>query len=91
MTAASLAFLTPMHTRAHAHAHAHVQAGVPAASLRASLLRCGINVSVSLLASTRIEFEERGLREVVRASVHYFNTTEEIDLFVAAVAAMPPL
>ena len=29
-----------------------------------------------------VSFEKRGLKAVVRASLHYFNTDEEIDIFV---------
>lgn len=44
-----------------------------------------INVSVSTAASQRLDFEGRGLERVVRASVHYFNTEEELGLLVAAL------
>ncbi len=47
-----------------------------------------INVSVSSIGSTRYEFEARDLREVVRASVHYFNTESEVHVLVDAVAAL---
>lgn len=40
-----------------------------------------MNVSVSLQEYARLDLEERGLPSVVRASVHYYNTQEEIDLF----------
>ncbi len=40
-----------------------------------------INVSTSKGAGSLISFSNRGLTEVVRASVHYFNTEEEIDYF----------
>jgi selenocysteine lyase/cysteine desulfurase len=38
-----------------------------------------INVSVTSLSSTRIDMESRGLDSMVRASVHYYNTEEELD------------
>lgn len=41
----------------------------------------GINVSVSLQEYARIDLEERGLPSIVRASVHYYNSSEEIDRF----------
>ena len=41
-----------------------------------------INVSVSEGSGNFVLFQHRGLKEVVRASVHYYNTTEEIDYFV---------
>lgn len=46
----------------------------------------GINVSVSRCPSTRIDFEQRGLHEVVRASVHYYNTEEELDSLIYVLA-----
>jgi selenocysteine lyase/cysteine desulfurase len=41
----------------------------------------GINVSVSDGSGNLVSFEQRGLTSVVRASVHYFNTEQEIDYF----------
>jgi cysteine desulfurase/selenocysteine lyase len=46
-----------------------------------------INVSVSRLSSTRLDMEARGLQAVVRASVHYYNSEDEIERFCAALAA----
>jgi len=40
-----------------------------------------INISVSLQEYARLDLEARGLPSLVRASVHYYNTQEEIDLF----------
>jgi cysteine desulfurase / selenocysteine lyase len=40
-----------------------------------------INVHASLAASTRLDMDQRGLAGVVRASVHYYNTEEEIKRF----------
>ena len=45
----------------------------------------GINVSVALMASARLDLEARNLSSLVRASVHYFNTEDEISRFVQAV------
>lgn len=47
-----------------------------------------INVRVTPLRSTRIDMEQRGLTAMVRASVHYYNTEEELARIVRAVAAM---
>ena len=47
-----------------------------------------INLSVTTPGSTPIDASRRRLPDLVRASVHYFNTAEEIDRFVAALAAL---
>lgn len=59
--------------------------GPEAAALQRRLRRDGINVSVSSPASTRLDADARGLPDLVRASVHYFNTEDELDRFVAAL------
>ncbi|MEO0946258.1 MAG: aminotransferase class V-fold PLP-dependent enzyme, partial [Pseudomonadota bacterium] len=45
----------------------------------------GINVSVAPVTGARLDFEARNLPAMVRASVHYFNTHEEIARFADAV------
>lgn len=45
----------------------------------------GINVSIALMTSARLDLEARNLSSLVRASVHYFNTEDEISRFVQAV------
>ncbi len=50
-----------------------------------SLRSEGINVSVSNMTSARLDLEPRNLSTLTRASVHYFNTHNEIDRFVEAV------
>jgi cysteine desulfurase / selenocysteine lyase len=45
----------------------------------------GINVSYSTRDSSVIDFDARGVESLVRASVHYFNTEEEIARLVQAV------
>lgn len=46
-----------------------------------------INIWHSSIESTRLDMEKRGLRSVVRASVHYFNTEQEIDRLVEAIGS----
>jgi selenocysteine lyase/cysteine desulfurase len=46
-----------------------------------------INTSASSVFSTRYDMERRGLSELVRASVSYLTTDDEIDLFVYALAS----
>ena len=52
----------------------------------ARLREKGINVSYTNRLSAQIDFSERDIDALVRASVHYFNTEEEIERFVATVA-----
>ncbi|MBY3003340.1 aminotransferase class V-fold PLP-dependent enzyme [Rhizobium leguminosarum] len=48
----------------------------------------GINVSVSPPSSTPVDAYTRQLPPVVRASPHYYNTEEEIDAFLEAIAGI---
>ena len=50
-----------------------------------------INLTTSSVASTRFDMEDRGLEMVVRSSVHYLTTDDEIDRLAIAVAALPSL
>ena len=47
-----------------------------------------INVSAVTPYSARFDMEARNLPNLVRASVHYFNTDDEIDRLIAAVATL---
>lgn len=60
-------------------------AGHDADALKQALRQKRINVSVSRMTSTRLDMEARQLEKLVRASVHYYNTDDEIDRFVAAM------
>lgn len=57
--------------------------------VRTTLREQGINVSIASAMSARLDFPDRGLDQVVRASVHYFNTTDETDALVDVVASLP--
>ena len=50
-----------------------------AEQVKNSLSKQGINVSIVVASSSLPDLEERKINEVIRASVHYFNTKEEID------------
>jgi cysteine desulfurase / selenocysteine lyase len=49
--------------------------------IQARLRTGNIGVSVSSKSSAQLDFGRRGLTQVVRASVHYFNTEQEIATF----------
>src|SRR5207244_6302498 len=53
--------------------------------IRLALSKQKINVSVSHRSSTLLDMEARRLESLVRASVHYYNTEEEIEHFCKAV------
>lgn len=59
--------------------------GQDAATVCSRLADQGINVSVSGPSSTRLDADSRQLPPIVRASVHYYNDTTELDRFCAAV------
>ncbi len=54
-------------------------AGFTAAEVKEFFARHQINVTVSDRASTRLDMESRQLHDIVRASVHYYNTLAEIE------------
>jgi selenocysteine lyase/cysteine desulfurase len=64
--------------------------GVSPYDLAGSLRAQRINISVSTIDFARFDFGARGLDAVARASVHYYNTDDELSRFVAAVAASAP-
>jgi selenocysteine lyase/cysteine desulfurase len=59
--------------------------GVDPFGLAGTLRGESINISVSTIDFARFDFEARGLTAVARASVHYYNTDDELDHFVSAV------
>jgi selenocysteine lyase/cysteine desulfurase len=56
-----------------------------AAEIQAALRGRDINTSVSTPNSTRLDAEARNLPDLVRASVHYYNTETEVERFVEAL------
>jgi cysteine desulfurase/selenocysteine lyase len=61
--------------------------GVPAEDVERQLHENGVNVSVSLVEYARLDLQHRALPDLVRASVHYYNTDEELEQLVSA---LPP-
>jgi cysteine desulfurase / selenocysteine lyase len=62
-------------------------AGRDADAVQRRLAKARINVSVSRVSSTRLDMEARDLPDLVRASVHYYNTGEEIERFCTLLAS----
>ena len=62
--------------------------GKEPSELQGQLSVRGVNVSVTDRSSTRIDMEARDIQSMVRASVHYFNTDNEVERFVAEVAEL---
>ena len=62
--------------------------GIEATAVEAALRAQTFNTSTSTPGHARYDLAARGLGDIVRASVHYYNTVDEIDRFVAAVASL---
>jgi selenocysteine lyase/cysteine desulfurase len=62
--------------------------GLDPTRMKADLRTMGINVSVTSRSSTRIDMEDRDLTSMIRASVHYYNTSGELEALVGAVEEM---
>lgn len=62
--------------------------GKSAEEVKAYLHRQGINVSWTGVPNAYLDMTTRKLKEVVRASVHYYNTEEEIEVFTATLKEM---
>jgi cysteine desulfurase / selenocysteine lyase len=60
-------------------------------ALRDALRARKMNVSVTARSSTRLDMEARGIDSMIRSSVHYYNTEEELALLVSAVAELSRL
>jgi cysteine desulfurase/selenocysteine lyase len=59
--------------------------GTPAEQVKARLAEANITASISSRTSAQFDFTARDLPDMVRASVHYYNTEDEIDLLVRQV------
>ena len=58
------------------------------ADIKTALAAHKINVSTSSGSGSLVSIQERGLTEVVRASLHYFNTEKETDYFTATLSKL---
>ncbi len=64
------------------------KAGISPSGIKSALASKKINVSVSGRSSTLLDMDKRGLADVVRASVHYYNDEAEIRRFCEAVEVL---
>jgi selenocysteine lyase/cysteine desulfurase len=44
-----------------------------------------MNLSVSLASQTRLDMDTRGFDALIRASVHYYNSEDEVQRFLQAI------
>jgi cysteine desulfurase / selenocysteine lyase len=56
--------------------------------IKLALSKQHINISVTRRSSTLLDMDARGLESIVRASVHYYNSEEEVERFCRAVEAL---
>jgi cysteine desulfurase / selenocysteine lyase len=63
-------------------------AGVAPPDVATELARRGVHVIPSRRSSTLLDMDARGLDALVRASVHYYNTDEELERAAAAIEAV---
>jgi cysteine desulfurase/selenocysteine lyase len=64
--------------------------GVEPQTIKKYLASQHINTSVAVRSSTLIDLEARGIETMVRASVHYYNTEDEIDRLCSCVEDLLP-
>jgi selenocysteine lyase/cysteine desulfurase len=61
--------------------------GADAMEIKLALRGQGINVSAATRVGAVIDFDKKGVTGAVRVSPHYYNTTEEIDVFIDRLKA----
>lgn len=66
-------------------------AGVSAADVKQRLAKERINVSVSPREYTLLDMQARNIPALVRASVHYYNTSKEIERFLQVLRSIQSL
>jgi selenocysteine lyase/cysteine desulfurase len=63
-------------------------AGADHYAIRDRLAERRMNVSISPKEYSRLDFENRNLNTLIRASVHYYNTEDEIERFVETIQTL---
>jgi cysteine desulfurase / selenocysteine lyase len=63
--------------------------GWEAASVRAELHRAGINTWVCLANAACVDMQRRGLESLLRVSVHYYNSSEELARLCSVLESLP--
>jgi cysteine desulfurase/selenocysteine lyase len=63
--------------------------GVPPPKVKEYLRERKINVYTVGAENALLDMQDWGVDEIVRASVHYFNTEEEVDTVVRTLAELP--
>ena len=58
------------------------------AAIKAQLAALNMRVNASGANGALLDMQARGLTELVRASVHYYNTEDEIERFCQALAEL---
>ena len=61
---------------------------LPADAIKSQLAKACINVSLTSKSGTLIDMQERHLDKMIRASVHYYNTKEEINTFIKTLKSI---
>jgi cysteine desulfurase / selenocysteine lyase len=61
--------------------------GVPSEDVQRHLAANGVNTSVSRASDAQFDLRRRGVPDLVRASVHYYNSDAELDRLAAALPA----
>lgn len=61
--------------------------GADAMDIKLALRGQGVNVSAATRVGAVIDFDKKGVPGAVRVSPHYYNTTEEIDVFIDRLKA----
>ena len=59
-----------------------------AQQLKSRLFDQNVNVSISSGSGMKLSYEARNLDPLLRASVHYYNTTDEVEKFVSIIKSL---